>query len=364
MKTGWGNYLRIGISAFALFLGIHYWPDAAQLLGKIWQALKPLIVGLGIAYVLNILMSFYERHYFPAKRTGFLAVSRRPVCIVCAFLTVLGIVAVFFWIVIPALGSCLQVLLTKVPPVMERLLEELKQSELFIGYLAETLEKVDWEQTLTKALQLLSDGIGGTVSWAAGIAAGVADLAIGLIFSIYLWFSKDRLLMQKNRLQTRYLSEHCCQKIDRAGEILNDCFHSYLVGQCAEALILGSLCAVGMLILGFPYAMTTGIVVGVTALVPIAGAYIGGAVGFLLILTASPLKAMLFLVYLVVLQQIEGNLIYPKVVGNSLKLPGIWVFAAVTVGGGIYGIPGMILAVPVTAALYRMLRSAVEKKQA
>lgn len=145
--------------------------------------------------------------------------------------------------------------------------------------------------------------------------------------------------------------------------ITNDCFHRYIVGQCTEAVILGALCALGMFIFRFPYAVMTGAVIGVTALIPVAGAYIGGAVGFILILSVSPTKAVLFLVYPVILQQLEGNLIYPRVVGSSIGLPGLWVLATVTVGGGIMGIAGMLIGVPIAAALYQILRNDVHKKE-
>ena len=146
--------------------------------------------------------------------------------------------------------------------------------------------------------------------------------------------------------------------------VLNESFHNYIVGQFTEAIILGALCATGMAIFGFPYAAMIGAVVGAMALIPIAGAYVGGAVGFLLILTVSPLRALLFVVYLVVLQQIEGNLIYPRVVGGSIGLPGLWVLAAVTVGGGLSGITGMLIGVPLTAALYKIVKNDLHRREA
>ena len=143
--------------------------------------------------------------------------------------------------------------------------------------------------------------------------------------------------------------------------VLNDCFHKYIVGQCTEAVILGVLCTLGMLLLRLPYATMTGTVVAFTALIPVAGAYIGAAVGAFMILTVSPMKAVIFLIFLVVLQQLEENLIYPRVVGSSMGLPAIWVLAAVTIGGGVMGIAGMLLGVPLAAAIYRLLREYVNK---
>lgn len=160
----------------------------------------------------------------------------------------------------------------------------------------------------------------------------------------------------------RYISAEKCAKINHILEVINNSFHLFIVGQCTEAVILGVLCAVGMLILRLPYAPMMGAVIAFTALVPIVGAFIGGAVGVFLIMMESPMQAIIFLIFLVVLQQIEGNLIYPRVVGSSIGLPGIWVLAAVTIGGGVFGIFGMLLAVPLAAAAYRLLREHINMK--
>jgi len=199
------------------------------------------------------------------------------------------------------------------------------------------------------------------VSTLTGLFSGIVTAFISVIFAFYLLVSKDRIAGQLDRIQIRYLKKTWYDKIRYGLCVFNDCFRRYIVGQCLEALILGTLCMVGMMILRLPYAAMVGSLVAVTALIPIAGAYIGAAVGAFMILTVSPMKALIFLIFLVILQQIEGNLIYPKVVGTSLGLPGIWVLAAVTIGGGILGIPGMLLGVPIAAAVYRLLRADVKK---
>lgn len=220
---------------------------------------------------------------------------------------------------------------------------------------------------LGKVLKILTSGIGSTVSFAMGavstVAAVVMNLVIGGIFAIYLLAGKERLQAQSNRFLKRYVRPSWNEKLYYVLGVADECFNRYIVGQCTEAVILGALCAAGMLLFRFPYAVMTGVVIGVTALIPVAGAYIGGAVGFLLILSESPMKALLFLVYLVVLQQLEGNLIYPRVVGSSIGLPGIWVLAVVTVGGGIFGIPGMLIGVPLAATVYRILQNDIRKRK-
>lgn len=282
-----------------------------------------------------------------------------------AFLTVLLIIAGVIRLVVPELVSCVQLLLSEVPGAVDTVVAKLDKTARIPEEIIRSLSSIDWESALSKVLHFLSNGIGSTFSFAASAVSSVAgftiNLLIGVIFSIYLLMGKHRLRAQCGRLLDRYLRPSWNEKLRYALSVLNDSFHKYIVGQCTEAVILGGLCAVGMFIFRFPYAIMTGTVIGVTALIPIAGAYIGGAVGFLLILSRSPIQAVLFIVYLLILQQLEGNLIYPKVVGSSIGLPGIWVLAAVTIGGGISGIGGMLLGVPLAASLYQFLRADLNK---
>ena len=184
---------------------------------------------------------------------------------------------------------------------------------------------------------------------------------MGLIFSFYLVLGRDRLARQSTRVLRRYVPQPIYDRIMYVLGVLNNAFHRYITGQCTEAVILGVLCTIGMMILRLPYATMIGALVGFTALIPIAGAYIGTIVGAFMILTVSPMKMLIFLIFLAVLQQVEGNLIYPKVVGSSIGLPGIWVLAAVTIGGGMMGVAGMLLGVPLASALYTLLRNDVNR---
>lgn len=366
MKTEWKKYLGVGISLFLLFLAIRYWDAFAGMIGVAIKAATPLLIGFVMAYILNILMSFYESHYFVNSKKTAIRKSARPVCMLAAFLTLILIVAFVLYMVIPELASCIKLLFAGVPDVMNAAVAWLSKLEFVPEDIIASLQGIDWQATLTKIFNVLASGIGSTVDFALGaissVVSSVMNLVIGSIFAIYLLLGKERLLSQSNRMLKNYIRPLWNEKIHYVMSVLNDCFHKYIVGQCTEAVILGALCAVGMLIFRFPYAIMTGIVIGVTALIPVAGAYIGGAVGFLLILSSdSFLKAILFLVYLIVLQQLEGNLIYPRVVGSSIGLPGIWVLAVVTIGGGIYGIPGMLLGVPLAAAVYKILRNNINK---
>jgi len=205
--------------------------------------------------------------------------------------------------------------------------------------------------------------MGTVIKTVSSVFSGVVTTLLAIIFALYLLLGKDKLKSQATRLLQNYCKPKWYGRILYVLRTLNDCFHKYIVGQCTEAVILGLLCTVGMLLFHFPYATMIGALIAFTALIPIAGAYIGAGVGAFMILTVSPIKAVFFLIFIVVLQQLEGNIIYPRVVGSSIGLPGIWVLTSVTIGGGIMGIAGMLLGVPLTAAIYRILQKDLHRRE-
>lgn len=367
MKQTRKTALWILAGAVGLFLIIHYWDAAAGVLSLAVAAAVPLFIGGAIAYIVNILMSFYERHYFPKSVKPFAKASRRPVCLIGALLTVLLVLAVVIWLVLPEIVKCVEIIVSQVPGAVDALASALYNTGIFSEKVTQYLQDIDWQALIEWCARVLIQGVGDTVSFAAGIVSsvigGAVTVFIALVFAVNLLIRRDKLQSQAKRLMSAYLPDKWRLRIERVLTVANGCFHSYIVGQCTEAVILGTLCALGMWILGFPYAVMTGAVVGITALIPVAGAYIGGAVGFLLILTVSPLKAVLFVVYLVILQQLEGNLIYPRVVGSSVGLPGIWVLAAVTIGGGISGVLGMLLGVPIAATIYKLFGADLRRRE-
>lgn len=367
MKLEWKTCIKIGVSVFLLYLCILYWPSAASLLSTALSAATPLVVGCVIAYPVNILMRFYERHYFPKAVTGFAAKSRRAVCLAAAFLTLVIAVTLVIDLIVPELVSCVSVIISALPAALESLFNMLARLHLLPEDIAASLSGTDWQSKIGQLIDLVLSGAGTLVnavlSALSSVFSGIVTALVGLIFSFYLLLGKDRLAGQCSRLMRRYLRPAWYENITYVLRVLDDCFSRYIVGQCVEAVILGTLCTVGMLVLRLPYATMIGALTAFTALIPVAGAYIGGAVGALMVFSVSPVKAIIFIVFLVVLQQAEGNLIYPKVVGSSLGLPAIWVLAAVTVGGGIMGIAGMLLGVPIAAALYRLLKNDLNKPQ-
>lgn len=365
MKIEWKSCFRVGASVFALYLCIHYWPWVSGFAGTLVGAAAPLFIGGVIAYVINIPMSFYEKHFFPkTKKTGLIK-ARRPICMLAAFLSLVVIIAALIRLVVPELAASVELLVSQIPGVVDSFLGWLEDSKLITEESLEPFRNVDWQTKLEQILSVLTTGVssvmGTAVNVVSSVFSGIVTSFLAAIFSIYLLAGKEKLKRQFDRMMTRYMKGSLCAKIKHVLSVLNDCFHRYIVGQCTEAVILGVLCALGMVILGIPYATMTGAVIAFTALIPVAGAYIGAAVGALMILTVSPMKAVVFLVFLVIIQQVEGNLIYPRVVGSSMGLPAIWVLAAVTVGGGVMGIAGMLLGVPLAAALYRLLRESVNQ---
>lgn len=368
MNVSWKSCARAGLSIFLLYLGISYWPAFAGLLSGLFQASIPLLLGCVFAYAINILMSFYETHYFPQSTSPNLKKSRRPVCMLAAFLTLAVLLIFLVKLVVPELASCIKLLSRQVPGAIDHLLEWLETQNMVPENILSALQTVDWKTRGNQMLGILTSGIGSmigvAVSAATSVLSGAVTLLLSMIFSIYLLLGKEKLAHQFHRLMLRYVKPDIYAKIQHVLSVLNDSFHKYIVGQCTEAVILGVLCTAGMLLLNLPYATMTGAVIAFTALIPVAGAYIGAGVGAFMIFTVSPAKAILFLVFIVVLQQLEGNLIYPRVVGSSLGLPAIWVLAAVTLGGGLMGITGMLLCVPLAAAVYRLLKEDVNRSQA
>ena len=225
----------------------------------------------------------------------------------------------------------------------------------------------DWANIAEKASKLLTSGVAGILSSAVGIIGGltsaVTNLVLGLIFAVYLLLRKDKLIKDSSRLRRLWFSDETNKKMSRVLKTANETFQSFFIGQFVEAIILGTLCFIGMKVLKLPYAAMSGTLVGVTAFIPIVGAFLGAGISAFIILTESPMQALIFIIFLLILQQFEGNIIYPKVVGGTVGLPSIWTLAAVTVGGGLFGVLGMILGVPLAATLYKLAFVKLEEKE-
>ena len=371
MKLEWKSCFRLGATVFLTFLAIHYWSSLTGLIGVLFSAASALILGCVIAYVLNILMSFYEKHYFPKNQSKAVEKSKRVVCMLAAMLTLVAVMVLIIGLVLPELAACIRLLIAEIPEAIDSAVAWLEETGLLATVMTEdavaSLMSINWQEKMTELISVLAAGVGGVAQVAVGAVSAtvsvVAQFVIGLIFAIYLLVGKETLGGQVNRLMEHYLKPAWNEKIRYVVGIFDNSFHKFIVGQCIEAVVLGVLCIIGMTILRLPYAMMVGTLIGFTALIPVAGAYIGAGVGAFMILTVSPIQAVIFLVFVVILQQLEGNLIYPKVVGSSIGLPGVWVLAAVTIGGGIMGITGMLLGVPTVASVYQLIRNDLNKEK-
>ena len=319
MKIEWKSCIRLGVTVFVTFLAIHYWSGLTGLVGMLFGAASALIIGCVIAYVLNILMSFYEKHYFTKSKRKAVEKSRRIVCMLASMLTLVAVVALIIGLVLPELAACVKLLIAEVPLAIDRAVVWLEENGVLAAVMTEdavaSLTAINWQEKMTELISVLAAGVGGVAQVAVGAVtatfSGLAKFVIGLIFAIYLLIGKESLGSQLRRVMDHYLKPAWNKKIRYVAGIFNNCFHKFIVGQCIEAVVLGVLCIIGMSIFRLPYAMMIGTLIGFTALIPVAGAYIGAGVGAFMILTVSPIQALIFLVFVVVLQQLEGNLIYP-----------------------------------------------------
>lgn len=365
MKLDWKTCFKVGVSIFVLYICIHYFPSVAKFISTLIGAAAPLLIGCVIAYLVNILMSLYERVYFPNAKNKILIKSRRPVCLTGALITLLGVISLVIGLVVPQFISCMELLISQVPDALDALIAELQTWEIMPDNILEYLGSINWEEKINQFGGILTSGVGSIfdflVSAVSSVFSGIVTAILGIIFAIYLLISKEKIGRQCDKILNHYVKKKWYDKIKHVVNVMNTCFRKFIIGQCTEALILGVLCTLGMLILQIPYAAMIGALVALTALIPIAGAFIGAIVGALMILTVSPIKALIFLVFLIILQQLEENLIYPKVVGTSIGLPSIWVLAAITIGGGVMGILGMLIGVPLAATVYKLLKEDINK---
>ena len=366
MKIEWKTCAKIVISLFTLFLAITYWKTVSGFIGMVFGAATPLFIGAAAAYVVNILMSFYERRFFGKTKNKKMLKIKRPLCMIIAFITLVAVLAIVVWLVLPQFVSAIMLVVDYIPEAVNWIVEQLEKFEYVPQDIIDMLVSIDWNSQIEKIIKAVTSGVGNVmgvvISTVSTVLGGIVTAFLSLIFAIYILLDKEKLENQADKIAKKYLKQSWYEKLRYVLHTFSDSFHKYIVGQCTEAVILGGLCAIGMGILGLPYATMIGALVAFTALIPVAGAFIGGAVGAFMILMVNPIQALIFIVYLVVLQQLEGNIIYPKVVGSSMGLPAIWVLAAVTIGGGVMGIMGMLVGVPIVATVYRIIHNDVNGK--
>lgn len=355
--------LAVVCGGVAFFCALQNLPAVVGALRWVLGVLSPFLVGGAIAFVLNVPMRAIEAHLPSGRRWKSL---RRPLALVLTLAAMTGVVTLAVCVVSPGIGDAVRSVTGQLPAAIQRFQERLAELEAWLPQL-ETLAadlRFDWKALSEKAISLAREWGGGLVSSGgvlmAGVVSGVSTFVIGLIFSFYVLLQKERLARQGRQVLYALLPESWA---DRALEVLrlsSRTFSSFLSGQCVEAVILGTLFVVAMTVFRMPYALLVGVLIALTALIPVVGAFIGCVVGALLIAVMNPLQALAFIVLFLVLQQVEGNLIYPHVVGSSVGLPSIWVLAAVTLGGKLMGIAGMLFFIPLCSVLYALFRSFVK----
>lgn len=358
--------IKIAGIIFALYLCIHYWPNAAVILKTAFAAVLPLLIGAAVAYPLDILTSFFERHLLSKSVNKFVVKTRRGLAVALSLISLVSIVALIIALVVPQLTKCIKMLIDEIPDALTLLVSQLDKFEFVPDDIIGFLSGIDWQSKITSIISTVTSGVGSVmnvvISTVSTVVSGVTTTVLAVIFAVYVLLSKEKLLSQLKTLIKHYLPGKVTEKLYYIGAVANDSFHKFIVAQCTEAVILGALCTIGMIILRLPYATMIGAVTIVSAFIPVVGALLSGAIGAFLILMESPVKALVFIVFIVLLQQIEGDLIYPRVVGNSMGLPSIWVLAAVTVGAGMFGVLGMLLSVPAASTVYRLIKNDVAKK--
>ncbi len=343
----------------------------------IWSAMRlllsialPLILGCGIAYVLDILVIKIEKiSLFRQDGKLRLYKVRRPLSILGSLLIVAAVITLIINIIIPQLIDAFEVVIAGIQPILTEFTEWILSKNIVFPEIEEWINSLDvnWSELIQKVVSYISSGIGNVFTSAISIITSVGGVVVSIIiafiFAIYILAEKERLARQLNALAEAYLKENARERLMYILNTAHSVFTKFFVGQLTEAVILGVLCTIGMWIFRFPYATMIGTLIGATALLPIVGAYLGAFIGAFMILTVNPLQSVFFLIFIVVLQQLEGNLIYPRVVGSSIGLPGIWVLASITVGGGLGGVLGMLLAVPTTATIYKLLQKDVYRRR-
>lgn len=340
--------------------------------GWVFGLLQPLFIGFCIAFVLNVPMRFLEGYLFTRTKKPILQALRRPLCILISIVFIVTVLSVIFLLVIPELLNAFGVLAKSIPLFLDAVLKGLQnwsaENADAIPSLQQWLAnlKIDWagigRSLITFATTGAGNLLGSTVQVATSIAGSLTNLMFSFFLALYMLLGKEKLIRQIRAVLRAVFPLAAVRRIEAVLSLSARIFASFITGQCTEACILGTLCWLGMTLLRLPYAPMIGALIGFTALIPIVGAFMGTIVGAFMIAMVNPMSAVWFVVFLLTLQQFEGNLIYPRVVGSSVGLPGIWVLSAVTIGGAISGIVGMLFSVPVASILYALVRTGTKRR--
>lgn len=359
-----GTVIVCAIAAVAALFVVRF-NDVVGVLGTLWDVLFPFFLGFIFAYLINLIMQAWEHIWFPHTNNAIVNRTRRGVCLLLAIITIAAIITAVVWLVASEMRAAAGAVIVGIEAALNSLAAFASTDPNLSALLQ--IDTSQWTDALRQAVSSLG-GAGGAAStvvrWGGNIAHAVFNVFIALIFMLYVLLNKERVINGGRNAAQALLPESWFNSLTHIMRVTNDSFTRFVTGQCLEACILGLLCALGMTVLGFPYAGSIGLCVGVTSLVPFVGAWIGGIVGAFIIASVSIEQAALFVVFLVILQQIEGHLIYPNVVGSQVGLPGIWTFFAVVAGGSLFGVAGILLGVPTVSTVRTLVLEWNEKRKA
>ncbi|EHK2336041.1 AI-2E family transporter [Clostridium perfringens] len=339
--------------------------DIMNFLYKFLGILKPFIWGIAIAFILNIPVKLIEKNLGNSK---FFKGMKRSFSITLTFLFFILAITLFILFVIPQLLSSISTLMNSIPEYLsqfEKFLEvnaiNNSQSQVMMQNIINELLNM-WKEILKVTSQIVGTSLGYLLDFTLGITYGVINFFLALILAIYMLASKEILISQLKLIIYSFVSKNKADRIIELGKMCNEMFSKFILGQCTEALVIGVLCFIGMIILKMPYALLISVVIGVTALIPVFGAFLGTIPSAFIILIIDPIKALWFIIFIIVLQQLEGNLIYPRVVGSSIGLSALWVMFAMIVGGSLFGIIGMLIGIPIFGVVFKILKRVANRK--
>lgn len=374
MELNRDNIRKIrGLILFTIVILIGLWKYdiLLDIFKFIFNMIFPFLLGGAIAFIVNVPMHFIEGKLFAEKNIKKKQVMKklaRPISLILTLIFVIGIIGLVMFVVIPELANTVMTLGTSIQmfiPKMQEWGEELFRNNSEIVKWINELQ-FDWDQMIQSVIDFFRNGAGSvldsTFAAAKSIISGITTFFIAFVFACYILLQKEKLNIQVRKVMYAFISKRRVEVILEICSLTYKTFSSFLTGQCVEAIILGTMFFIVMTILRMPYALLVGVLIAFTALIPIFGAFIGCAVGALLILMINPMQALVFVAVFLVLQQIEGNLIYPHVVGSSVGLPSIWVLAAVSIGASLMGIVGMLIFIPIVSVLYALFREVVYVK--
>ena len=358
----------VAVGSIIIYWLLHETERAKTLWTMVTEIFSPFVIGAALAFILNVPMRAFERHLKFIRNEG----VRRALGIALTFVSIVLVIYGVVRLLIPQISDTIATLIPKLTDFFLGLEQKfyafLQENPELLAWVSENtnLDSLNWASLIQQAAAMLKKSMtviaGGAFSAVGSVAGGLVDAVIGLVFAIYCLARKEILAREGRKILYAFIPERASDEVIRIMRLTNVTFSNFISGQCLEALILGAMFAVAMAILKLPYIALVSVLIAVTALVPIVGAFVGCAIAAFLILVNDPIQAVMFVAMFLVLQQIEGNLIYPKVVGTSIGLPGMWVLLSVTVGGEIMGIMGMLVMIPAFSVVYTLLKEITNKR--